>query len=50
MADFSRRGPCADGRIKPLIDRVFPFDQVPEAARYMNSDAQTGKIVIRVDA
>ena len=40
----------ADGRIKPLIDRVFPFDQVPEAARYMNSDAQTGKIVIRVDA
>lgn len=38
----------AEGRIKPLIDRVFPFDQAPEAKRYMESDAQTGKIVLRV--
>ncbi|MSQ51750.1 MAG: zinc-binding alcohol dehydrogenase [Betaproteobacteria bacterium] len=39
----------ADGRIKPLIDRVFSFDQVPEAKRYMESDAQTGKIVVRLN-
>ncbi len=38
----------ADGRIKPLIDRVFPFDAVPEAKRHMESDLQTGKIVVRV--
>ena len=38
----------ADGRIKPVIDRVFAFDQMPEAKRYMESDAQTGKIVLRV--
>ena len=38
----------ADGRIKPLIDRVFAFDQMPEAKRYMESDAQIGKIVLRV--
>lgn len=38
----------ADGRIKPLVDRVFSFDQMTEARRYMESDAQTGKIVLRV--
>lgn len=38
----------ADGRIKPLIDRVYPFDQMPEAKRFMESDSQTGKIVLRV--
>ncbi|OGA02398.1 MAG: zinc-binding alcohol dehydrogenase [Betaproteobacteria bacterium RIFCSPLOWO2_02_FULL_62_17] len=38
----------AVGRIRPLIDRVFNFDEIPEARRYMESDAQTGKIVVRV--
>jgi len=38
----------ADGRIKPLIDRVYSFDQLREAKRHMESDAQTGKIVVRV--
>lgn len=38
----------ADGRIRPLIDRVFAFDQMAEAKRFMESDAQTGKIVLRV--
>ena len=38
----------ADGRIRPLVDRVFRFDEVPEAKHYMESDAQTGKIVVRV--
>ncbi len=38
----------AEGRIKPLIDRVFPFDELPAAKAYMESDAQVGKIVVRV--
>lgn len=38
----------ADGRIAPLIDRVFPFDELPAAKDYMESDAQIGKIVVRV--
>ncbi|MFM9970382.1 MAG: zinc-binding dehydrogenase [Burkholderiales bacterium] len=38
----------ADGRIKPLIDKVFDFEQMADAKRYMESDAQTGKIVLRV--
>jgi NADPH:quinone reductase len=38
----------ADGRIKPLIDRVYAFDQLPQAKARMESNAQVGKIVVRV--
>jgi len=38
----------ADGRIVPLIDRVFAFDDLPAAKAYMESDAQLGKIVVRL--
>lgn len=38
----------ASGQITPLIDRVFAFDELPAAKAYMESDAQVGKIVIRV--
>ncbi len=38
----------ADGRITPLIDRVFDFDALPAAKAYMESDAQVGKIVVRM--
>lgn len=38
----------ADGRIVPLIDRVFDFDALPAAKAYMESDAQLGKIVVRL--
>ena len=37
-----------DGSIVPLIDRVYPFDELPAAKAYMESNAQVGKIVIRV--
>ncbi len=38
----------ADGRIVPLIDRVFDFDALPAAKAYMESDAQLGKIVVKL--
>lgn len=38
-----------DGRIAPVIDRVFPFDQLPAAKAYMDAGAQIGKVVIRLD-
>jgi NADPH2:quinone reductase len=38
----------ADGRVDPLIDRVFDFEQLPQAKDYMESDAQVGKIVVRM--
>ncbi|MGE0876072.1 MAG: zinc-binding dehydrogenase [Burkholderiales bacterium] len=36
----------ADGRIRPMIDRVFPMAEAPAALAYMESDAQVGKIVL----
>ncbi|MGQ0750763.1 MAG: quinone oxidoreductase family protein [Betaproteobacteria bacterium] len=38
----------ADGRIKPLIDRVYSFDELPQAKARMESNAQVGKIVVRM--
>ena len=40
----------ADGRIRPLIDRVYDFEALPEAKAYMESNAHLGKIVLRVRA
>jgi NADPH:quinone reductase len=36
----------ASGRIRPLIDRVFPFAELAAAKAHMESDAHVGKIVI----
>lgn len=36
----------ATGGLKPVIDRVFPFDQAPAAYRHMQAQAHLGKIVI----
>jgi NADPH:quinone reductase-like Zn-dependent oxidoreductase len=36
-------------RIKPVVDKVFPFDQAKDAYRYLQSQAHLGKVVIRVD-
>ena len=38
----------ADGRIRPVMDRVYPFDQLPEAKARMESNVQLGKIVVRM--
>jgi NADPH:quinone reductase-like Zn-dependent oxidoreductase len=38
----------ADGRITPVIDRVYAFDEVPQAKARMESNAQVGKIVVRI--
>jgi NADPH:quinone reductase-like Zn-dependent oxidoreductase len=36
------------GELKPVIARVFPFKQMVEAHRYMESNEQMGKIVVSV--
>ncbi|MCI3950937.1 MAG: Alcohol dehydrogenase, zinc-binding protein, partial [Burkholderiales bacterium] len=38
----------ADGRITPVIDKVYRFDELPQAKTRMESNAQVGKIVVRV--
>jgi NADPH:quinone reductase-like Zn-dependent oxidoreductase len=40
----------AEGRIVPLIDRVLPFEQTPEALQAMLADVHVGKIVVEVSA
>ena len=34
--------------MKPVVDRVFPFDEAPEAVRYLESGKHFGKVVIRM--
>ena len=36
------------GAFNPRIDKIFPLDQIAEAHRYMESNAQVGKIVVTV--
>ena len=37
-----------NGGLVPRIDRVFPFEKIVEAHRYMESNEQVGKIVVSV--
>jgi NADPH:quinone reductase-like Zn-dependent oxidoreductase len=38
----------ADGRIRPVIDHVYPFAELPAAVARMEAGAHLGKIVVRV--
>jgi len=38
----------ASGKLKPLIDRVYDFKDLPEAKARMEADAQVGKLVVRI--
>jgi NADPH:quinone reductase-like Zn-dependent oxidoreductase len=38
----------AAGRIRPLIDRVFAFDQLAEAKQHMEANRHIGKIVLKM--
>jgi NADPH:quinone reductase-like Zn-dependent oxidoreductase len=38
----------ADGRFHPKVAKIFPFAQTVEAYKYLESNAQVGKIVITV--
>jgi NADPH:quinone reductase-like Zn-dependent oxidoreductase len=40
----------ADGRIRPLVDRVFAFDELAAARTCMEADRHLGKIVLRIAA
>jgi NADPH:quinone reductase-like Zn-dependent oxidoreductase len=39
----------ASGSMKPIVDRTFPLEEVAEAHKYMETNANFGKIVLTVD-
>jgi len=38
----------ASGHLKPVIDRVFPFAELPQAKAHMESSAHLGKIILKL--
>ncbi len=50
IAEFTRRAlpKFADRTIVPIIERVFPLDQVVDAHRMMEEDRHFGKIVLQI--
>lgn len=36
------------GIIRPVVDKVFPFEQTPEALAYVETGRAKGKVVVRV--
>jgi NADPH:quinone reductase-like Zn-dependent oxidoreductase len=38
----------AAGKLKPLVDRVYDFAELPKAKEAMEADAHVGKVVVRV--
>jgi NADPH:quinone reductase-like Zn-dependent oxidoreductase len=42
-------GRYTERRMAPLIDRVFSFDELPAAKAHMESNAMTGKVVVKID-
>jgi NADPH:quinone reductase-like Zn-dependent oxidoreductase len=47
-ADAYIRSGLEAGQLKPIIAKVFPFEQIVEAHRYLESNEQLGKIVVTV--
>ena len=39
---------CTAGKVRPVIDRIYSFDEIPEAMRYVSDGHAKGKVVISV--
>ena len=40
---------CTAGKIRPVIDRTYPFNEIPEAMRYVSEGRAKGKVVITLE-
>lgn len=41
--------PFRNNKLKPIVDHVFPFDQVQQAHEHMEGNKNIGKIILKVD-
>jgi len=50
VADFTQRflPLMAQRQLVPLVDQVFPFDQLPQAREHMQADRHIGKVVLQI--
>jgi len=39
---------CTAGKVRPVIDRTYSFDEIPEAMRYVSDGHAKGKVVVSV--
>jgi NADPH:quinone reductase-like Zn-dependent oxidoreductase len=40
---------CESGKMEPVIDRRYPFSELPEALRYLGEGRARGKVVITLE-
>jgi NADPH:quinone reductase-like Zn-dependent oxidoreductase len=36
------------GQLRPVTDRVFPFEQIPDAFTYLEQGHAKGKVIVRL--
>jgi NADPH:quinone reductase-like Zn-dependent oxidoreductase len=49
MVDYINRK-LSTGALRPIVDRTFALSRITEAHRYLESNAQVGKIVVTTTA
>jgi NADPH:quinone reductase-like Zn-dependent oxidoreductase len=42
-------GLMREGKLMPVIDKAYPFSELPEAIRYLETGRARGKVVVRID-
>lgn len=48
MVDYIQKG-LANGALSPVIDATYPFDEIADAHRHVESNRHIGKVVVTID-